>query len=288
MALSAFPSSAWNVMSQDKFGQVKQKRNRNSLSIYRLQLEILCSSECAWTLYAIKLFNIFFNAAPSIPVVPLQDRASMVRAIFHIICLPWDKFYEFYIQYTRNSNWPCCVGWGFIAQYFCFLKWALWIPGMFCIDIPSCILWLYSFLSMFTILLYYVQWLNPTAPKVTCNHILFCGSALKLQLSDYLTHDASLYIFSLCPSDFKVSVISNGSEVNAGEKITLTCDHNLRSLSLMFEWTRDEKKIKERGNGSKLVLQKVTLRHSGKYSCSVKSICGNYTSPPHGVTVNGK
>ena len=142
---------------------------------------------------------------------------------------------------------------------------------------------------MFAILLYYVQVLNPTAPKeVTCNHILFCGSALKLQLSDNLTHDASLYIFSLCPSDFKVSVSSNRSEANAGEEITLTCDHNLPNHNLMFEWMKDGNKIEKHGNESKLVLRKVTLRHSGKYSCIVKSPCGICKSLPHGVTVNGK
>ncbi|XP_036932922.1 ADP ribosylation factor like GTPase 3, like 1 isoform X1 [Acanthopagrus latus] len=91
---------------------------------------------------------------------------------------------------------------------------------------------------------------------------------------------------SNCTKDFKVFVNSSGSVANAGEEITLTCCHDLPNLNLMFEWTKDKNKIEERGNGSKLVLQKVTLRQSGKYSCSVTSLCGTFKSLPHDVTVN--
>lgn len=73
-----------------------------------------------------------------------------------------------------------------------------------------------------------------------------------------------------------------------GEAITLTCVHNLTDITVEFVWKKDGEEISRGQNKSQLVLEKVFSHHSGRYTCTVISVCGIFESLPHGVTVNSE
>ncbi|KAL6117717.1 uncharacterized protein ACO6RY_15447 [Pungitius sinensis] len=88
-----------------------------------------------------------------------------------------------------------------------------------------------------------------------------------------------------CTAGFQVFVNSTGSKLNEGDEVTLTCVHNLPTLNLTFGWTMNGKEIEKARNDSKLILKKVFERDAGTYVCIVHSVCGEWHSPPHEVTV---
>ncbi|XP_029297574.1 ADP ribosylation factor like GTPase 3, like 1 isoform X1 [Cottoperca gobio] len=109
-----------------------------------------------------------------------------------------------------------------------------------------------------------------------CTH---CSNNLTQCISD---------IPSDCKKDFQVSVNSTGSKLQEGDAVNLTCVHNLPDLILTFVWKREGMEILRGQNKSVLFLEKVLTHCNGQYICFVKSLCGDYESAPHDVTVENK
>lgn len=92
---------------------------------------------------------------------------------------------------------------------------------------------------------------------------------------------------SNCKRVFKVSINSTGSDVKEGDNITLTCDHNLPSPNVTFEWMENNKLL-EGKNKNQLILENVLSHVKGPFTCTVRGACGNYMSSPHYVTVKNE
>ncbi|KAJ0002495.1 hypothetical protein NQD34_007644 [Periophthalmus magnuspinnatus] len=87
--------------------------------------------------------------------------------------------------------------------------------------------------------------------------------------------------------DFNVSINSTGSEVEEAARVTLTCVHYLpEHLNVTYEWYKDKERVE--GQERHYTIEKAFSEHVGKYVCVVLSQCGNYTSPPHDVTVHNR
>ncbi|XP_008275947.1 uncharacterized protein LOC103354383 isoform X2 [Stegastes partitus] len=87
-----------------------------------------------------------------------------------------------------------------------------------------------------------------------------------------------------CINDFKVFINGTQSEAQEGDDITLTCLHNISDMNVTYKWNKDGTELKNK-KGQKL-SRKVLSKDAGEYICSVQSLCGNYTSSPHDVTVH--
>ncbi|XP_032383946.1 uncharacterized protein LOC116696846 [Etheostoma spectabile] len=93
---------------------------------------------------------------------------------------------------------------------------------------------------------------------------------------------------SNCKQDFKVSVNSNGSKLQEGNDITLECVHNLPNLITMFGWKKNLEELYEGKNKSTLSFKQVLSDKAGMYICFVKSLCGDFESPPYNVTIENQ
>ncbi|XP_035600045.1 uncharacterized protein LOC118363371 [Oncorhynchus keta] len=95
-----------------------------------------------------------------------------------------------------------------------------------------------------------------------------------------------------CSKDFKVLLnTSSGFKVQEGDNLDIECSHNLPvepKSPLVFVWLMDGVHLKGK-NSSLLTVKKVGIDTSGKekYACTIQSPCGNFTSEPKEIEVEG-
>nr|XP_046180731.1 uncharacterized protein LOC124011417 [Oncorhynchus gorbuscha]XP_046180732.1 uncharacterized protein LOC124011417 [Oncorhynchus gorbuscha] len=95
-----------------------------------------------------------------------------------------------------------------------------------------------------------------------------------------------------CSKDFKVLLnTSSGFKVQEGDNLDIECSHNLPvepKSPLVFAWLMDGVHLKGK-NSSLLTVKKVGIDTSGKekYACTIQSPCGNFTSEPKEIEVEG-
>lgn len=85
---------------------------------------------------------------------------------------------------------------------------------------------------------------------------------------------------------------SSGFKVQEGDNLDIECSHNLPvepKSPLVFVWLMDGVHLKGK-NSSLLTVKKVGIDTSGKekYACTIQSPCGNFTSEPKEIEVEGR
>ncbi|XP_062250117.1 uncharacterized protein LOC133959052 [Platichthys flesus] len=92
-------------------------------------------------------------------------------------------------------------------------------------------------------------------------------------------------ISSKFKKDLKVSSNRNETEIDEGKDIQLNCVHDLEKLVSLSGWKKDGEEILKKQNKTTLSLNKALAHMSGKYSCYVKSPCGDLESEPHDLKI---
>ncbi|XP_020359218.1 uncharacterized protein LOC109905999 isoform X3 [Oncorhynchus kisutch] len=120
-----------------------------------------------------------------------------------------------------------------------------------------------------------------------------CSTCVPLMcLKCNLTHSPGISAAGLPDNDFKVLLnTSSGFKVQEGDNLDIECSHNLPvepKSPLVFVWLMDGVHLKGK-NSSQLTVKKVGIDTSGKekYACTIQSPCGNFTSEPKEIEVEG-